>query len=172
MGGSNAETNLRVLCRSCNSKRPTAGQGFLNDLSQDGLSLDDFDRLSILGDTLSIFNGEEEEEEEEKEREEEKKNNNIPFSEIVSYLNEKASTNYKASSKKTKDLIKARWNEGFVLEDFKQVINKKTAEWLNDENMSKYLRPETLFGTKFEAYLNQKGKGAGQDETHKYANLF
>ncbi|WP_342432633.1 conserved phage C-terminal domain-containing protein [Neobacillus sp. FSL H8-0543] len=80
----------------------------------------------------------------------------IPFSEIIAYLNDHAKTSYKASTKKTKDLITARWNEGFALEDFKTVINKKTAEWINSKEMCKYLRPETLFGTKFESYLNQK----------------
>ncbi|MDW8515083.1 conserved phage C-terminal domain-containing protein [Priestia flexa] len=82
---------------------------------------------------------------------------NIPFKEIVSYLNVKTSTAYKPSSKKTKQLIAARWKEGFTLDDFKKVIDNKVAEWLNDSKMSQYLRPETLFGTKFESYLNQKG---------------
>jgi uncharacterized phage protein (TIGR02220 family) len=80
----------------------------------------------------------------------------IPYSEIISYLNEKANTNYKPTSKKTKDLIKVRWNDGFSLHDFKTVIDKKVAEWIQDSEMCKYLRPETLFGTKFESYLNQK----------------
>ena len=79
-----------------------------------------------------------------------------PFSEIVEYLNEKAETQYRASSKKTQSLIKARINEGFTLEDFKTVIDKKTTEWKSDNKMNQYLRPETLFGTKFESYLNQK----------------
>jgi uncharacterized phage protein (TIGR02220 family) len=81
----------------------------------------------------------------------------IPFLEIVSYLNEKTNSKFKPTSKKTQELIKARWNESFTLEDFKSVIDKKTTEWLNDTKMSQYLRPETLFGTKFESYLNQKG---------------
>jgi uncharacterized phage protein (TIGR02220 family) len=80
----------------------------------------------------------------------------IPFSKIISHLNQKTNSNYKVASKKTKDLIKSRWGEGFTLDDFKTVIDKKTEEWLNDNTMSKYLRPETLFGTKFESYLNQK----------------
>ena len=83
---------------------------------------------------------------------------NLPFKEIVDYLNSLAGTNYRASSRKTKDLIKARFNEGFTLEDFKVVIEKKTREWLNDNKMKAYLRPETLFGTKFEGYLNQPVK--------------
>lgn len=81
---------------------------------------------------------------------------NIPYSEIIEYLNLIAGTNYKPSSKKNRDLIKARWNEGFTLNDFKVVIEKKTAEWQHDPEMVKYIRPSTLFGTKFEEYLNQK----------------
>lgn len=76
--------------------------------------------------------------------------------EIVSYLNAKAKTNFRASSNKTKSLINARLNEGFKLDDFKRVIDNKTEEWLNDPKMSVYLRPETLFSNKFEGYLNQK----------------
>ena len=80
----------------------------------------------------------------------------IPLTEIITYLNTKTNANYKACSKKTKERIKARWNEGFRYDDFKKVIDIKTEEWLNDRVMSKFLRPETLFGTKFESYLNQK----------------
>jgi uncharacterized phage protein (TIGR02220 family) len=80
-----------------------------------------------------------------------------PYAEIVNYLNEKAGTRYKPTSNKTQSLIKARFNEKFTLEDFKAVIDKKCAEWLNKPNMVQYLRPETLFGTKFEGYLNQQG---------------
>ena len=83
---------------------------------------------------------------------------NVPYQEIVNYLNNSAGTNYRASSKKTRELIKARINEGYTLEDFKVVIEKKTREWINDNKMKAYLRPETLFGTKFEGYLNQPEK--------------
>lgn len=84
--------------------------------------------------------------------------NHPPYKEIVDYLNNLAGTNYRASSKKTQQLIKARINEGFTLEDFRVVIEKKTREWINDNKMKAYLRPETLFGTKFEGYLNQPVK--------------
>lgn len=80
------------------------------------------------------------------------------YSSIISYLNEKAHTKYRPSSSKTKNLIKARLNEGFVENDFKTVIDNKTSEWIHTD-MEKYLRPETLFGTKFESYLNQKVGG-------------
>lgn len=75
---------------------------------------------------------------------------------IVSYLNEKAGTAFKHTTGKTKSAIKARVAEGFTVDDFKTVIDKKCAEWIGDPKMEKYLRPETLFGTKFEGYLNAK----------------
>lgn len=81
-------------------------------------------------------------------------NNNIYIvEEIVNYLNEKLGTKYKSTSSNTQKHIKARLNEGFTLDDFKSVIDKKYNEW-NGTNMQMYLRPETLFGTKFESYLN------------------
>jgi len=80
----------------------------------------------------------------------------IPYSTVVSYLNSESSSKYKVSSSKTKDLIKARWNDGFRLDDFKTVIDKKVASWSNNPDMVKFLRPETLFGPKFEGYLNEK----------------
>lgn len=89
---------------------------------------------------------------------------NVPFSEIIDYLNGKADTKYKASAKATQNHIKARWNEGYTIDDFKTVIDKKVIEWRLDPKMSQYLRPETLFGTKFESYLNQK---EGAYETHR-----
>src|SRR5699024_2121209 len=79
----------------------------------------------------------------------------IPYVEIINYLNDVADKNYRSTTRKTKDLIKARWNEGFVVEDFKKVIDIKSEEWKNDAKMSKFIRPDTLFGTKFEGYLNQ-----------------
>ena len=83
-----------------------------------------------------------------------KRSNNI-YSLVIDFLNEKVNTNYRATSSKTKTLINARLNEKFTLEDFKTVISKKCDEWKGGE-MEKFLRPETLFGTKFEGYLNAK----------------
>lgn len=85
---------------------------------------------------------------------------------IVDYLNAKADTKFKSSSKKTKSLIHARFEDGFTVDDFYTVIDKKCEEWLYTD-MAKYLRPETLFGTKFEGYLNQKNK-----QSKKEGSLF
>lgn len=121
-------------------------------------------------DTVTQCNATEEEEEKEKEEEEEKeKENNINASrsdshsesmnetckQIIDFLNNRAGTNYRASSKKTQSCIHARLKEGFMLDDFYIVIDKKAQEWIGTE-YEKFLRPETLFGTKFEGYLNAK----------------
>lgn len=87
--------------------------------------------------------------------------NIYPFTDIVNYLNIKTSKSFRHTTKKTQSLIRARINEGFTLDDFKKVIDTKTAEWRGKKtkegaNMEDYLRPETLFGTKFESYLNQQ----------------
>ena len=80
---------------------------------------------------------------------------------VISYLNKKAGTNYKASSEKTKTLVKARMQEGFTEADFYTVIDNKVEEWgkpprAGAKDMRPFIRPVTLFGTKFEAYLNQR----------------
>ena len=53
------------------------------------------------------------------------------------------------------NLIKARMSEGFTVENFITVNEKKVKQWLHDPEMSKYLRPATLYGNKFDGYLNE-----------------
>jgi uncharacterized phage protein (TIGR02220 family) len=79
----------------------------------------------------------------------------IEYEKIITDLNDKLGTKYKVNSTKTKELIRARHKEGFVLEDFYTVLDNKFEEWGSDPKMRKFLRPETLYGTKFESYLNQ-----------------
>ena len=90
-----------------------------------------------------------------------KKDNNIIYSTVINYLNEKASTNYKASTKSTQGFINARLNEGYTTEDFVKVIDSKSKDWLGTE-WEKYLRPSTLFQSpaKFENYLMEANKKA------------
>lgn len=85
-------------------------------------------------------------------------NNNIiveQIKEIVEYLNLKCGTHYRHTTANTKKHIKARLKDGYSFEDFKDVIDKKYKEWKGTE-FERYLAPDTLFGTKFEKYLNQK----------------
>ncbi len=79
---------------------------------------------------------------------------NIPYKEIIDYLNSKTGKNYRDNVQKNRSLIKARWSEGYRLNDFKQVIDNMVKDW-SGTKYAKYLRPETLFGTKFDGYLNQ-----------------
>lgn len=76
-------------------------------------------------------------------------------------LNERCGTSFRANSEATKRLIRARWSEGFRVDDFRKVIDSKASEWGNDQKMRQYLRPQTLFGTKFEGYLNQGSVARG-----------
>lgn len=100
----------------------------------------------------------------------------IPYAEIVDYLNEKADRQFKSTTKKTQSLIRARLNEGWEVEHFKTVIDNKVAQWKDDNEMQRYLRPDTLFGTKFEGYLNEdapkKSKQEGWFERDEYARNF
>ncbi|MFL2063270.1 phage replisome organizer N-terminal domain-containing protein [Latilactobacillus sakei] len=77
----------------------------------------------------------------------------IPYDEIISYLNQVTSKSFK-NVETHKKLIRARWHEKATLDDFKKVIDNKSSEWLGTD-MAKYLQPSTLFGNKFDQYLNQ-----------------
>lgn len=82
-------------------------------------------------------------------------NNKEIYCRIINKLNESANKNYRNNTDKTIQCIEKRLKEGFTEEDFYKVIDNKCSEWLNDNHMNKYLRPQTLFGDKFENYLNQ-----------------
>ena len=81
--------------------------------------------------------------------------NNIYIVEIVNYLNSVSGKNFSSSTRNTIKHINARLEEGFTVDDFKTVIDTKCEEW-SGTDMAKYIRPDTLFGTKFESYLNQE----------------
>ncbi|MDW5522116.1 phage replisome organizer N-terminal domain-containing protein [Carnobacterium maltaromaticum] len=92
-----------------------------------------------------------------KERDKEK----IPFKEIIDYLNEKAGKSFK-NVETHKKMIRARWNEGQCLDDFKKVVDNMVANWtgktFDGKPAETYLQPSTLFGNKFDQYLNQVPK--------------
>lgn len=78
----------------------------------------------------------------------------INYQYIIDNLNGKTGKHYRVTDK-TRSLIRARFKDGFEESDFLKVIDNKVRSWANDPKMSQYLRPETLFGTKFEGYLNE-----------------
>jgi uncharacterized phage protein (TIGR02220 family) len=87
----------------------------------------------------------------------------IPYREITEYLNAKTGKNFRWKSKETRQHIKARWEDGYKIEDFQKVIDTKVAKWGKDPKYCDYLRPITLFGTKFEAYLNESRSPPADD---------
>lgn len=89
-----------------------------------------------------------------------------PYKDVIDYLNQKAGTQFKDKSKDSRRHIKARFDEGFTMDDFKKVIDGRVKAWKGDPKMCEYLRPSTLFGSKFEAYLNAKPGSA-----NKFANF-
>lgn len=101
-------------------------------------------------------------------KEDKEKDNNIyvPYKEIITYLNEKTGKKLRWDVKSNQKEIKARFNEGYTLDDFKTVIDKKYHEWGRKptkeelqrgvKDMRIYLRPKTLFGSNFDVYLNQE----------------
>lgn len=110
-----------------------------------------------------------EKDERQTENETENEQTNNTCTEVIEYLNLKAQTRYRSSTPKTKQLIRARLSEGFILADFKIVIDNKVSDWKGTE-WEKFLRPETLFGTKFEGYLN--ARRTVQKSTNKNADLY
>lgn len=76
------------------------------------------------------------------------------YESIISYLNQKAGTAYKSQTNSYRTFINARIKAGYGIEDFYKVIDNKTTEWIGTD-FQKFLRPETLFGNKFDSYLNQ-----------------
>lgn len=100
---------------------------------------------------------------------EENKKEEIPYEEIIDCLNRLAGTNYRATSKKTRELINGRWEEGYRLQDFETVIKKKCDAWIGTK-YEEYLAPTTLFRPiNFERYLNAK---INKEESQKGGMVF
>ena len=101
--------------------------------------------------------------------------NTNTIKDIIEYLNKILGTKYKYSADYIKKHINARLSEGYTLEDFKTVIDKKYRSWSGTE-MAKFLRPETLFGTKFASYLNElegeEKKNDGIKEPYRSTELY
>ena len=86
-----------------------------------------------------------------------------PYEEIIAYLNKKTGKKFRVGNDVRK-LINGRYKDKFTKEDFFKVIDNKCNEWLNDNKMKEYLRPQTLFGTKFDSYLNSNVVISSEDD--------
>lgn len=89
---------------------------------------------------------------------------------VIDFLNEVCGTKYKSNTVATMKHINARIKEGFTLEDLKTVVRKRYKEWHGTDS-AQYLRPETLFGNKFEGYLNAPDKEKESDDTRRVPNF-
>ena len=83
-------------------------------------------------------------------------NNNIKSicQEVITYLNQVTNKNFNKNTAGHHKYIKARLKEGYELKDFKHVINVMSATWMGTD-YERYLQPQTLFGNKFDSYLNR-----------------
>lgn len=104
--------------------------------------------------------------EEEKDKENRKKNKEAEtytdkekeiVREVIEHLNKTSGKAFKYTTPNTIKLICNRLAEGYELNSFIDVIDKKCRDW-NETEKAQYIRPETLFGEKFESYVNQKFK--------------
>lgn len=118
--------------------------GVMRELSKEGVSM---------GDKCPIDGAKDKYKEKDKDKDKEIRG---VIGEIITDLNLVLGASYKPNSSKTKELIQARLNDGFTLEDFKTVHRKMLRAWGADPKMCKYLRPQTLYSPKFEGYLQQK----------------
>lgn len=82
----------------------------------------------------------------------------------VELLNQLTGSSFRPSAKATTRAIAARQREGYTLQDFQQVIRHQCALWAGDERMRRYLRPETLFGSKFEGYLMDAARSGPKED--------
>ncbi len=83
-------------------------------------------------------------------------NNNIKSicQEVITYLNQVTKKNFNKNTASHHKYIKARLKEGYELKDFKHVVNVMAATWMGTD-YERYLQPQTLFGNKFDSYLNR-----------------
>ena len=94
----------------------------------------------------------------------EEKKEEIPYAEIIDYLNEVTGKRYKPTAKKARELISARWSEDYKLEDFKKVIDNMHVRWKGTK-FEQYLQPSTLFAqSHFDEYLNKPAYQPNQDK--------
>ena len=87
--------------------------------------------------------------------------------EVIGYLNTRIDGRYNSKTKATIKLVSSRINEGYVSDDFKDVIDYLAEEWLSDAKMSKFLRPSTMFSPKFNEYLSNSHSPHRNNKTKK-----
>lgn len=161
-GGEDNDSNKVWCCLSCNQQKNNFDLSkFLNDklLMNEYVDIEGILSNTKLKKVLGYSNGKfymlSQMSRDSHATDKNKNKNNIYIVEIVNYLNSVSGKNFSSSTQNTIKHINARLEEGFTVDDFKTVIDTKCEEW-SGTDMAKYIRPDTLFGTKFESYLNQE----------------
>jgi predicted phage replisome organizer/uncharacterized phage protein (TIGR02220 family) len=112
------------------------------------------------------------EKEKELEKDIDKKGRLEEIHEIISYLNEKTGKTFRASGESHAKYVRARLKEGYTVEDFKKVIDKKVKKWKDDPKMFEFLRPSTLFApSHFDEYLNEPDEAPRVKTTNQFNNF-
>ena len=97
---------------------------------------------------------------------------NAAVADVIAHLNAKCGTAYKPNSETSRQCIGARLSEGFTAEECKKAIDNVAAQWLDDDEMRRFLRPTTIFGKqKFESYLNMPRQEGGEND-ERYAAYY
>jgi uncharacterized phage protein (TIGR02220 family) len=91
-----------------------------------------------------------------------------PIHDVIDLLNRSAGKKFSSNTKESRAHIQARWREGYSLDDFKAVIINQVAEWGPNPKMNRFLRPQTLFGPKFESYLNASSGPSQRQDRRAY----
>ncbi|SEO81588.1 conserved phage C-terminal domain-containing protein [Denitrobacterium detoxificans] len=89
----------------------------------------------------------------------------------VDHLNEKTGKAFRPTTASTVRHVSARLRESYTVDDLNAVTDLKCSEWLGDPRMAQYLRPETLFGPKFEGYLQQARASSGKARAYSRFRL-
>lgn len=104
---------------------------------------------------------------------------NAAVADVIAHLNAKCGTTYRANSETSRKYIGARLADGATVEDCNKAIDNCVAKWRDDPEMSRFIRPTTIFGKeKFESYVNmqfskQEQEGGENDERYAaYYDLF
>lgn len=90
---------------------------------------------------------------------------------IIKYLNFKTGADYDPDGPENVELVLDLLENGYNMNDLMKVVNKKCSEWMNDPVMRSFLRPSTLFGSKFAEYLAQPESLQAETERKKTDEL-
>lgn len=85
---------------------------------------------------------------------------------VIDDLNRVVGSRFTHSPRNLK-FVTARFAEGLTEAQLAEAVRFKAREWAPDPNMAKFLRPETLFGSKCEGYVNAAALARASPASHR-----